>query len=227
MKKFYLVLCSTLLCFASQARELTFYIGDTPIENGATVEFTDINVEDYGDYKEVTMAPALYVSTDLFTNALSVTATCTSGQTIQLCAGGNCQAGTTVTKSNVTISTNQKLPLQFEYIAELDGDEEVPVVTAKIEAQDGTYEATYKSYTIVMGKQTGVTLIENSPELTYAEGAFEYNLTAPEAFALYNTVGLQVLGAQLEGHGTLAADGLTAGIYVYTLGSKTGKIYVK
>lgn len=155
MKKFYLSIMAGLLALSAGARELTFYNGNDPIAPGSKVEFEAIEVEDYGDYKEVRMAPKLYVSSDIFTTDLTVTATCTSGQTIQLCLGGRCQAGETVTKT-VKAATNEKVALDFDYIAELDADEEIPVVTTTIEAQDGTHAETHISFTIVMGDRKSV-----------------------------------------------------------------------
>ena len=48
-----------MLCLAAmtcaQAMELTFWLGDKKIEPGTTAEFTEVTVDDYGDYKEVFM----------------------------------------------------------------------------------------------------------------------------------------------------------------------------
>lgn len=227
MKKLYPVLAALLLAGSMQARELTFYLGDEPIAAGTTLNFTGIEVTDYGDYKEVLMEPDLYVSSDIFTTALSVTATCTSGQPIRLCAGGNCVGGVTVTKKDIKVQTGEKLPLRFDYVGELDADEAIPTVTATIEAQDGTDESTHKSFTIVMGQSAGLTLIENSADLYFNGSAIVYSLDAPSVFRLYTAEGLCVLETSLEGEGTIATEGMAAGIYVYTLGSKTAKIFIK
>ena len=226
MKRLYLPLLAVLLGMSAQARELTFYIGDTPITDGQTINFTDIEVTDRGDTYNVTMAPELYIASDIFTSKLSVTATCTSGQQIQMCAGGTCQAGTTVTKSDIAIQPNTKLALEFDYNARnLSGD--VPVVVTTIEAQDGTYTATHKSFTIVMGSQASVTVIENHNELHAVAGAIEYALDAPAVFALYNIDGLLVTSQQLNGHGSISTAGLPTGVYVYTLGDRSGKLYIR
>lgn len=157
MKK--ILIAAAMLCaMTASARELTFYIGDTPIENGSTIEFSDFKVETYDDgYRGVTMAPELFVSSDIFTEKVSITAECTSGQTIQLCAGGNCMAGTKVTKNNVTLKTDTKLPLMFDYVNnDIEPGAEVPKVTAVISAQDGDFADTFKSFTIVMAEKAAL-----------------------------------------------------------------------
>ncbi len=227
MKKIYTALAALMVAASMHAGELTFYLGDEPIAAGSTLNFTDIEVTDYGDYKEVLMDPDLYVSSNIFTTTLSVTATCTSGQSIQLCAGGSCEGGTTVTKKDIKVQTNEKLALRFDYVGELDADEPIPTVTATIEAQDGADESTHTSFTIVMGQTAGLTVIENSADLYFNGSAIVYSLDAPAAFSLYNAEGRCVLDTVLTGEGSLTTDGMAAGIYVYTLGTRTAKIFIK
>lgn len=164
MKKIF-TLIAVLAAFTASARDLTFFLKDTPIETGSTIEFSDFEITDYGTYREVKMAPELYVKSDIFTNKVKVVAECTSGQVIQMCAGGACAAGATVTKENVTVRANEKLPLVFDYITELDPGQAIPKVTVKFTAQDGTYTQTNKSFTIVMAEKTGVGAVvaDNAP----------------------------------------------------------------
>lgn len=227
MRRIYLLLCAALLALSSQARELTFYIGDTEIKNGETVNFTDIKLTDAGGYYDVVMAPDLYIASDIFTANLNITATCTSGQQIQMCAGGSCKMGEVVEKKGIAIQAKTKLSLQFEYVGELDYDEEVPTVTATIEAQDGKYENTYKSYTIVMGPTASITVIENNRQIRFTEAGLEYSLDAPASFVLYDMAGHTIHSADLSGAGTIALEGLRSGVYVYSLNGKSFKIFKK
>ena len=227
MKKLYLIACAAMLGLTAQAREFTFFMGNTPVTPGTTVTFEKIEITDEGGYFSVMMDPDLYVSSDIFTNTAVIKATCTSGQGINLCAGGSCSSGTTVTKENVTISTNQKVPLKYDFIGEYDTVEEIPTVISEIEATDAKYPEVKASFTIVMGRNAGVTVIENSPELRFNGSALEYDLAAPATLALFNATGTQVLSAQLEGRGTLSTTDLEAGIYVYSLNGKTNKIYIR
>ena len=114
MKKLYTILLAALCSAGAAATELTFWIGNQKITPGTTVAFDEMTVNDLGTYKEVTMDPGLSLSTNIFSSDITITATCQSGQTIRMCAGGSCKGGESVTKDNVTIATGQKLPLEFE-----------------------------------------------------------------------------------------------------------------
>ncbi len=227
MKKFYIFLCAAALGLTATARELTFYYGDKVIAPGETVYFNDLKVEDYGNFKEVAYEPQLFITTDIFTNKLIVVAECTTGQQIQMCAGGLCSMGEKVEKKDITVSPNTKLPLQFDCYLELEADETAPTISTTFTAQDGTYAETLKSFVLVMGENASVTLIEIDNQLKYTAAGLEYNISAPTAFALYTIDGRKVLSAELQGTGTLSTSGLQAGIYVYSLGNKTAKIFIQ
>lgn len=227
MKKIYLSMLALLLCFGvAEARKLTFYIGQTAITPGEIVSFEDIVVDDYGDYREVTMAPELYLVTDIYSSKISITAKCTSGQSIQMCAGGACEMGTTVTKENVTLQTNAFLDLKFDYIVELEGDEAIPVVVTEFSAVDTAYPETAVSYTLVMGEKGSVTLIENRADLVAVAGGVQYNVEQPTLLELVDIQGRKVAEATVNGFGFLPVDA-PAGVYVYTFGENSGKIYLK
>ena len=227
MKKLYLAMLAMLLCFGvAEARKLTFYIGKTAITPGETVSFEDIAVDDYGDYREVTMAPELYLTSDIYSSKINITAKCTSGQSIQMCAGGACAMGETVTKENITIQTNAFLELKFDYIVELEGDEAIPVVVTEFSAVDTAYPETAVSFTLVMGEKGGVTLIENNADLVAVEGGIQYNVEQPTSLEIVDIQGRKVAEATVNGFGFLPIDA-PAGVYVYTFGENSGKIYIK
>ena len=227
MKKIYLSMLALLLCFGvAEARKLTFYIGKTAITPGETVSFEDIVVDDYGDYREVTMAPELYLTSDIYSSKINITAKCTSGQSIQMCAGGACAMGETVTKENITIQTNAFLELKFDYIVELEGDEAIPVVVTEFSAVDTAYPETAVTFTLVMGEKGGVTLIENNADLVAVEGGIQYNVEQPTTLEIVDIQGRKVAEATVNGFGFLPIDA-SAGVYVYTFGENSGKIYIK
>lgn len=227
MKKIYLSMLALLLCFGvAEARKLTFYIGKTAITPGETVSFEDIVVDDYGDYREVTMAPELYLTTDIYSSKISITAKCTSGQSVQMCIGGACSKGESITKENITIQTNAFLDLKFDYIVELEGDEAIPVVVTEFTAVDTAYPETAVAFTLVMGEKGSVTLIENNADLLAVEGGIQYNVEQPATLELVDIQGRKVAEATVDGYGFLPVDA-PAGVYVYTFGEKSGKIYLK
>lgn len=233
MKKLYILMAGLLVCGMPQARELTFYLGNNVIEPNTTVTFDDIEEIPAGANKEVTMAPELYISSDIYTSKLNITATCTSGQEIQMCAGGNCMTGTTVTKENIKVQPDQKLPLEFEYIATMPKDDVAPCVTTTIEAQDGTHTETFKSFTIVMNSNGtgGVTLIENDNRLLAVEGGLKYSLEAESTVEVFNLSGVKMLESNVSGAGIISTAALKSGIYLYTIrnaqGEASGKVFIR
>ncbi|MCM1521726.1 MAG: T9SS type A sorting domain-containing protein [Muribaculaceae bacterium] len=232
MKKIYAFLLAMLAVGTMSARELTFYMGDSPIANGSTVAYTDTEVKDLGDgWKSVKIAPPLYLWSDLVTKTVKVTAACTSGQVIQMCAGSKCEAGTSVTKNNVTINTREKLDLEFHFEnPEMQGD--VPTITVKFDAEDTSYGTT-ASFTLVMGpNSSGIREIAKDKEVWASPAGIEYNLNAPANISLYSITGTQVLAVKAEGRGTVNTHSLRPGIYIYTVTTSagartTGKIHVR
>ncbi|MCM1163625.1 MAG: T9SS type A sorting domain-containing protein [Muribaculaceae bacterium] len=232
MKKLYTLLLALLALGTASARELTFYLGDNHIADGSTVAYSDIQVTDLGDgWKSVKMEPKLYLWADLITTSVQVTADCTTGQTIQMCAGGQCEAGVKVVKQNVSIPTKSKLDLQFEYYnPEFQGD--VPTLTVVFNAKDLNY-GTKTAFTLVMGPDanTGIRSITKSKEVWSSPAGLEYNLDVPASISLYSITGTQVLAVKASGRGTVNTHSLRPGIYIYTVntstGRTTGKIHVR
>ena len=210
------------------ARELKFYNGNTPINSGAKIEMSDYEVENIGNMVSVGFAPELYVWSDIFTNTVTLTATCVSGQTIQFCPGGECVAGTTVSKDKVTISSNQKIALLYEYMAELSKDEPIPTVVTEISAFDTKYTSVKADVTIVMSGTAGVTeVFVNDDSFKAVAGGIEYDFAAPTQVVLCTLAGATVIETTLEGSGVLSTASVPEGLYVYKAGEKSGKIYIR
>ena len=231
MKKLYLTLAAALIASASMsARELTFYIGDKPIEAGQTVTFNDITVTQLpGGFQQAEMKPDLYIGTDIVSSSISVTAKCISGQDISMCCGGLCQAGQTVTKGNLTIQSNQKLALDFDYSTMLSPDVQVPQVVTEFEAVDTKHTETIKTFTLIMNSTNGTaTLIAGNSAFRAVNGAIEYSFTNATEVSLYSITGARVFASTLDGCGSITTANLTAGLYIYKLGNgKSGKLYIR
>lgn len=229
MKKIYLLAAAALLAASPlSARVLTFYNGTTPIENGSTVRSNDIEITPLGDNVEVIFEPKLFLTTDIFTNTVQLTAKCISGQEIQLCAGGDCVSGTEIVKNNITIQTDQMLNLQFEYNAMLPANETIPAVATEISAVDTKYPEVTANFTIVMNAGSGVTeMIANDASFKAVAGGIEYDFAALTDVTLYNLSGEKVLETTLEGSGVIFTTHLSNGIYAYKAGTKTGKLYLR
>ncbi|MBD5274179.1 MAG: T9SS type A sorting domain-containing protein [Bacteroides sp.] len=231
MKKLYAIAAMALLSAASiSAKEFTFYQGDNKIENGSEFKFGEAELEDWGDgYAGLTYDPHLFLEAD-FTGSANITANCTSGQFIQLCAGGQCMRDKKVVKTNIPMSPGSKLNLQFEYVNDdYELGTEFPVVVTEISAVDTTDPKVSASFTIVMdGKEAGVsTVIANDNAFLPVEGGVEYSFDAPTQVAIYSLAGEAMIETSLNGNGTLSTANLPAGIYVYKAGAKSGKIYLR
>lgn len=233
MKKFYLLLVS-LFALTAQAAEsqyanLTFFIGDQEITPGSTVYFNDIDAEEYEDdpgYWNIVMLPHIYLHSDFFSNTINVTAKCTSGHSIQMCAGGACKTGNTVDKTDLNIGSNAKLDLQFEYRNRNYEGVTPPTVTTVFTAQDG--DGPSISFTLIMGPEDASveTVAINNTVKPVANG-IAYNLSTPSTLALYNLAGVKVIESTLSGNGVISTANLSTGIYIYSLDGKKGKIIVK
>lgn len=229
MKKLYtlaaLAFCSIL---GAQAADLKFWIGDTEIAPGQTITFSEVVREDLGGIVEVKMAPELFLSSDVATY-VNITAQCTTGQYINMCAGGECVSLPTVTKTGIAIAANDHLPLIFDWMDYVDEmDSPIPVVKTNFTATDGS---TQVKFTLVMDPTAAsISLIETTEAVSYGPEGISYNVAAPSQLALYSITGSQVLSARVEGQGTISTHSLRPGLYIYTLrGSRkhTGKILVK
>lgn len=231
MKKFYLLLTALLVAGVAKAN-LTFYLGDTKIEPNSTVTFNEVQKEFVG-FWNVMIAPKIYVESDIFSNKINVNATCTTGQSIQMCYGG-CQAGTSVDKT-VKANAKNKVDLEFEFIGEFDNEADIPTdITVHFTAQDGNKLATKLEFDLILNSdKASLTLVEsNAKPVRYTSAGLEYNLDGRANVALYDITGRQVLNFAAEGQGTVNTHSLHTGIYLYSVrtasGAKhTGKIYVK
>lgn len=234
MKHLYTLLLALLCVGAMSARTLTFYQGNKAITPGSTVYFSDVTIEDVGGgYRSVVMDPKLYLGTDIYSSKIKITARCTSGQEVSMCAGGDCVFATSITKENITVQTGQKLDLMFEYADyNLAPGAEIPTVTVEFEAVDVQHTETLTTFTIVMGPNaSALSEIRADKEIVYTPAGLEYNLQAPSTIALYSITGTQVLSVKADGQGTVNTHSLRPGIYLYAVTSRngrtTGKISVR
>lgn len=219
---------SAAAALTAQAVTLTFSVNGQKVTPGSTVYFADYSAEEYETgVWDIEMAPEVSIESDFFTNKVTVTAQCTSGDAIQMCAGGTCEKGETVVKENLTLRKGSPLDLQFEY---LNGEYEgatVPDVTTKFTAVNGTDAPV--EFTLVMGPSAaGIESVAVSkPAVKVVRGGISYNCPKAAAFALYSITGQQVMSGTLSGQGIVSTASLPAGIYIFTAGTVSGKIVVK
>ncbi len=222
MKK-HLLLALALLPGALTANAaIDMYMGEQKLDIDGTYTFNTITDYELGGYK---IDPGLYVISSEDTEA-TITAACTSGQKIQMCCGGLCTIGTTVTKE-VELQADKKLNLEFEYLdMDLTDSANMPknitttITVESIKAQ---------SYTIVLNADgSGIAaVVDGDRNVAYADGELVYNVSKPCNLTLCDTNGRIVLDAAVNGNGSMSLANIAKGIYIYRLGQNAGKILVK
>lgn len=208
MGKFYILTLMLLMSDFLSAQTLTFYLGENRIEPNSTVYFNEITIDDTGNGVDYRMAPKIYLGSDKTVTDATIKASCSSGQRIQLCAGGTCQTGLTVEKNNISLKEGEKLDIQFECIGfTLSAEEKIPTVITELSASVENEEL---KFTIIMNSQSG---------------SVDTIMDGEEGFDVYDVNGVCV--ARNETLGTLR-EKLSAGVYLlrFTNG-KTRKILYK
>ncbi|MDE6297970.1 MAG: T9SS type A sorting domain-containing protein [Muribaculaceae bacterium] len=232
MKKLYTFAAAALFAVAPlSAREFTFWLNNTQLKNGDKIVYNEIEREVITPVMEnIMIQPPLYLTTDIMTKTLQITAKCVSGQSIQLCAGGSCDAGEEVTKKDITLQGSQRLPLEFDYVEnERNPSDPIPTVVTEISAVDTKYPNTLTSITVTLnGDNAAVTdIFANDNDFRAVTGAIEYRFDVPTQVAIFNLAGETVLEATLNGEGSLNTTSLSKGVYAYKAGAKSGKIYIR
>ncbi|MBD5186390.1 MAG: T9SS type A sorting domain-containing protein [Bacteroidales bacterium] len=231
MKKFYLMAASLLVALGASANSLTFETENQKFVNGETftLDYSDevTYYDDTQDY-DIVADPKINLTCDYPTGQLEVTAVCTSGQEIQLCFGGTCNMGKEITKLSMEDSypAGTSIPLQFEYMG--FGVTELPEVVTLLSAQDLNDPSTATSMTVIMtAGSNSIKAITTDNYLSVANGVLTFTSANEAALNVYSLSGNRVMSANVKGAGTLSTASLAPGIYVYSLGNKTGKFVVR
>lgn len=227
MRKFYFVILSLLAVASVSAANITVRMGNSVVAPGSTAYFSDYMAEEYeAGVWDIIMNPHISIESDFFVSGVTVTAKCTTGHAIQMCAGGLCEQGAEVTKTDITLRKGSPLDIEFEFInSEYEGTA-VPDITTVFTVQVPDQEAI--EFTIVMGPSgASVDRVSVSDNVSFHNGTLVYSLQEPSNFAVYSITGVKMLAKNIDGSGTLSMRHLPAGIYVYTLRGKTGKFIIK
>lgn len=171
MKKFYLFAALALAASATMsAKELSFFVKGEKVTPGTNVSIECLKITgDYGaDGKDYEYNPELFILSDVDASDLVVSVTCTSGQELSLCCGGQCEMGTTVTKSNVSIQAGEKLDAEFHCLGSTNSaDEKIPnPVVSEISAFFASDPSSEIKFTLTMkGTDASVSSVLNSAEV--------------------------------------------------------------
>ncbi len=232
MKKSLLLAASVLLAGTAMAQdlELTVRMGNNILESGKSYWYNNIHSEDMGGYYEVKIKPNLYISCneDLI-GMLNIMATCTSGQLINLCSGGQCVTGTTVNKPNLTLAADSELDIDMYWEGEVDDLDEVPTgISVDLKTWISDEPSTEKTFKIVMNDPTNSVKILAADKEVYLSGnALHYNITSSAMIYIYDVKGNIMLNAPVNGTGAVDLTTLPKGVYLYNIKGATpisGKI---
>lgn len=218
MRKLYTALATAAMIAGgtlTASADLNFYLGDTPITSGETVNFVGAEITAAGPKQMVRMVPEVFLESTTTRSNIIVKVTSLSGQPVQCCAGGVCEMNTSIEKKNVSIKAGEKLNLQFEYMEMLDAGE-IPDVEAKIEAQYYLDNKSKREFIIHMSATAGVEIVEVTGQpVKPCVGGLEYALNGDASIAIYSISGKLVKKVAVSGHGILPTTDLPGGVYIY------------
>lgn len=232
MKKIYAFIAAAIVAGSASAQTVNFTRNNEVIENGSTFEFTDVKIEDWSEYGlgyVFKFDPEIYITTTADTK-VDVVAECTTGQTINLCCGGNCVNGKTVTKSDIQLTASKPLNTKFDYEGTVMDLANIPsLVSTDLTVYKAGTKTALTSITVVFkyGENGVAAVITNDKSFSFANGAINYTVEGNTNAALYNAEGKCVLNTEVNGQGSISTTGIPAGIYIYRLGNKTGKIFIR
>lgn len=224
MKKHLLLAFALLPGALSANAAIDMYMGEQKLADNGTYTFNTITEDPNTGGFMIDPHLSLLSTEDAMVN---ITARCTSGQKIQMCAGGQCENAPTVRKEDITLQANVKLDLQFEYIDnQVDDQSQLPKNITTVFTIEGDEEL---SYTLVMNSDgSGIqAIVDRDRNVAYANGELIYDLSKPSKLTLCDTNGRVVLNAAVSGNGSVTLAKLAKGIYIYRLGQNTGKIVVR
>lgn len=225
MKKFTLLAAFAALAFGMNAQTVKFVQKGTEIPDGETVTCTDWKDDGYGTFlcdPEISILSAQNLLVD-------VTAECkTEGRTVMMCCGGDCMMGPTVVKKNISLTANVPLPTEFE-TQYFDDEPEAPTIITDLYVNKAGTDTRLASITVITKDGNGaVSVFEIDNTLVgFENGELRYTAEIPCSLALYGTDGRRVLEENVYGTGSISADGIAAGVYVYTIGNKSGKVIIR
>lgn len=225
MKKFTLFAACAAFALGMNAQTVMFTQKGTEIPNGETVTCTDWADDGWGTF---TCDPELSIlSTQNI--LINLTAECqTEDRQVALCCAGGCTMGTTVVKNNISLTANELFPIEF-HTTYFDDEPETPTIITDIYVTDAGSDTKLASITVITkGGGNAVSVFEADNTLVrYENGELVYSAETPCDLVLYSTNGQCVLEQKVSGNGSIKAAELGAGVYVYTIGNKSGKVVIR
>ncbi len=168
-------------------------------------------------------SPSSLIKTSTFT----VTANADVANIVQFCGFGlpneTCDmiSGYPITKK-IACGKNES----FQILIDIENKSIANPVTASVSITDG--EETINLTIVFLTEEAGISAPEVvETDLTVSGRTLTYNVDSPTNLTLYNISGRAVMNRNVNNSGTISLDGFHAGVYVYRLGTLTGKILVR
>lgn len=223
MKKIYTLFAVISVSMTLQAQTINFTSNGNVIENGSEFILKEGEIDPYGT---IIMNPNISIISDR-SATVTVKAECTTGQSIDLCAGSQCETGQSVTKTNVKLEANTPLATQFEY--KHSENEEMPdVVISILSVTPALSTSPASEITVVMDmKSADVSIIESDSDFVYADGQLKYYVEGSCNAEIFDMSGKRVYKGTAIGSGAISLSELARGNYIFKVGKKTGKFFVK
>lgn len=233
MKKFYMIAAAALVAMSASAESLKFVRGEerTVVGPGQTIVCNNWTFDDMTG--ELMMNPELYVLSDETATVRCVVKSVT-GQDFQCCMGGECAVASKdrdlEKEGNVT--ANVPFDTKFEYVSRTA--EDISEIDKDMIAQL-TLSYTFfgaqptEPVTVIFNQSEGGTnqVFDKGETLVSVDGSLEYNIEGAAQFRLFDTKGNVVIKQDVNGNGSISTASLDKGVYVYTLGTRSGKVFVK
>lgn len=215
MKKLYTLLMAAVLGSMAANAELSWSVGskagEKPVTSGSTIACSDY--EDDGE--NYIFDPHLWLqSTSAMKNCQI---TIKSEKPVQFCGTGSCVFVTERTFENVVLGPNAPVNMMLEYPQPMDDGLDFTPFTCEIEAKNPLSESTARTIKIVFGKDaTGIYEVNPAGnEISFAAGAFNYNVQGNAELKVFTLLGAQVLSTRISGNGSLSVSNLGKGAYIY------------
>ncbi len=230
MKKFTLFAACAAFALGMNAQTVKFLQNGKEIVSGETVTCTDWENDGFGTFlcdPEISVVSDQNILVDI--TAEMATESQASTRFIQMCCGGACMIGSDkVVKSGISLTANSAMPLEFE-TSYWDDEPQTPTIITDIFVCPAGSNEKLAAITVITSAGDGaVSVFEiDNTLVTFSNGELKYEVASPCTLALYDTDGKLFVEKAVTGNGSIDATGIPAGVYVYTLGNKSGKVVVR
>lgn len=224
MKKILTSLTILAAALAASAQNFTVTTtDDATISNGDVINIGYIDGARPGTY---TWDPELIVHIEK-AGGLTVTANASIASFVQFCGlDGACQmlVSSPFSKSK-TYGAGDICPLEIDAINKRDLPAE-PIVT-NVTVSSGSQTVSF-TLNFIGEPKAGIQSATVDPnKISVAHRVLTYNVDSPSQLAVYNISGRAVINRRINSTGSLNLAALPAGVYVYRLGSSTGKFLLR